>query len=142
MVHTWLEANLNPTISSPYAIVANGTWAHAEHEALVALFDDEPSARAYIAASLLSPNEPARKEPGDHILRSFRRDSLLWQFNNMSHASFGSASVVRLPAHISRDLAVRLSSTPINPSPPQGAEPLTLDRYTGQYTGFTIADKL
>jgi hypothetical protein len=64
-----------------FAIIANPVWGRTEDTNLVAVFDTEEQARAYIAASKL---EKPSVDAGGKYVRAFRPDSLLWDYNPMA----------------------------------------------------------
>ncbi len=66
---------------SCWAIVANSVHARAEQKAIVAVFDTPELAEAYVEASLLPDDMPPEERRIDDRYRSFRPDSLLWDYN-------------------------------------------------------------
>jgi hypothetical protein len=141
-VASWFAANTNRVVEvEVWAIVANGTWAHAEHEAIVALFDSEELAQAYLIASRLPPELRGRKEPNDHIHRSFRKDSLLWEFNDSSRKDFCSANVFPLAPFAPPHIVAQLHLLPINPLPPDVNSDEAFTSRDYRHTGITLVDK-
>lgn len=101
-----------------WAIRANPVWGSAETVNLIAIFDTEEAAQAYWDASLLPKNlKPEECKTPDGIYRSFRPDSLLWDYN--PHCFMGSEPVAPAdPAFPYRPQGVQ-----VNPAPPSGQIP-------------------
>ena len=108
------EDVLRDWVARPRAwlIMANPVWGSTETVNRIAIFDTKEAAEAYWKAALL----PEVKDKSvyltdDRILRSFRPDSLLWDYNDHTYSS---PAVV--PAIPWRDYA----GVTRNPSPPAG----------------------
>ena len=65
-----------------WVLLANPVWGRTETRNMIALFDSKEAAQAYVDGSKLPEGIPDedRKTP-DGIFRSFRPDSLLWDYN-------------------------------------------------------------
>jgi hypothetical protein len=86
-----LEWLMNP---KAWILQANPVWGRYETMNRIALFDTKDMARAYLEASLLpelGPDESREKyKTSDGYCRSFRPDSLLWDYNS-ENATIGPA---------------------------------------------------
>jgi hypothetical protein len=125
--------------SGVWGIVANGCFAKAEHEALVALFESQGSAIMYLKTSRLPDDQKNRWEDGYN--RSFRRDSYLYEFNDQSQHDFSSAMVVQLQKLVPPYIARHIANVVIDPDPLVGAEPADPDPRCRHYIGVTLSDK-
>ncbi len=139
-VQDWIERNTRVTHgpSGVFAVVANSALAHAEHEAIVALFSSRERADEYIKASRLPSG---RSDPGDRITRSFRRDSLLFNFNDCSQRDWSNAVSVEMPQQVPPFIAAGLNSLPVDPPVPDGEEPTEASSNYQHHMGITISDK-
>lgn len=63
-----------------YGLVGNSIWGPAENEQLVAVFDTEEMALAYLHAARL-PGVVRTIKGQRTMIRSHRPDSLLWSYN-------------------------------------------------------------
>lgn len=131
--HQQLVRNLIAATPTCWAIVANSVHAQAEHEAVVAVFDTQAQAEAYVEASLLPADWDYARRNILERSRAFRPDSLLWEYNNTRGAyATVSRSVSEIPLRSSA-IVVALTnpfvsitgegielSAAINPTPPSG----------------------
>lgn len=92
-------------------IFANPVWGRYETVNRIALFDTKEAAEAYLRASALPPSEdPDLYKTNDGYQRSFRPDSLLWDYNlNEGRGHISPA----LPWH-------HFEGVTANPTPPAG----------------------
>ena len=106
----WKEiAELIRTCPPCWGIYANSVHARAESMTIVALFDTQEQAQAYIDASRI----PGSRVAIQQRFRSFLPDSLLWDYNGIGP---GDCDVISLTQN--NPFARGLS--PINPPPPSG----------------------
>jgi hypothetical protein len=97
-----------------WCVVSNPVWGRSEDMNPVALFDTKELATAYIEASLL-PEQVMVPDGQRTITRSYRPDSVLWNYNHTN----GTVVVVFPPL-----IGVPVS-LPENPAPPSGPLPDT-----------------
>jgi hypothetical protein len=136
-VEKWIERNMGPQKSGGsgiFTILANGNFANAEHEAIVALFSTRELAEAYVTASRLLESREERS-----YYRSFRRDSLLWNFNDSSAANYGSVTIREMPDVVPPFIAAGLHDLPVDPTSPVGPE--TSEPEYPHHVGVTVRDK-
>jgi len=66
-----------------WILKANPVWGRWETMNQIAIFDTREKAEAYVAASALPGNlEPEKRTTKDRYVRTFRPDSLLWDYNS------------------------------------------------------------
>jgi hypothetical protein len=83
-----------------WALLANPVTARFERTVVVAVFDTEAAAREYLrSAKLATPGivdgDPATNMCGRAISRTFRKRSLLWDFNPHAGGSTDEATMVQ-----------------------------------------------
>lgn len=118
--------------SGVWAIVANNVQRNAEHRALVAFFSTEEAAHVFVKGSMLEG--VATKTEGDPYYRSFRRDSLLHDFN-------ADVQVLQMGLSTLAGIAPLLHAVVIDPVLPTGLEPDVPAPEWQNYKGITVADK-
>lgn len=100
----WLE---NPRC---WILVANPVWGSYETINRIAIFDTKELAKAYIEASRLPEStDPDKYKTDDGYVRTFRPDSLLWDYNDERRCRV----LIPLPWEACRNLVA-------NPVPPSG----------------------
>lgn len=108
------QEELKDWVRNPRAwcIMANPVWGRTETVNRIALFDTKEAAEAYWKASLL-PEVPDKSvyKTDDGILRSFRPDSLLWDYND--HIYSGPSFMPAIPWR-------EYDGVQRNPAPPSG----------------------
>jgi len=108
------KAKLGEWMAHPKAwlLQANPVWGSWETCNMIALFDTREQAKAYLEASMLPKvDDPERHETKDGYGRSFRPDSLLWDYN----LEIGSRPMI-VPA----DPLISYDRVRWNPLPPSG----------------------
>jgi hypothetical protein len=106
---TWIE---NPRA---WVLLANPVWGSAETVNRIALFDTREQAEAYGRASELpKPAYPDDHKTKDGYYRTFRPDSLLWDYNP---TAYHGPMIQPATPWLRYDGVVR------NPVPPSGAAP-------------------
>lgn len=104
-----------------WAIISNPVYSRAEVTVVVALFDTQEAAEDYYEKSKLDVVTPV-EQVDRTIYRTFRPDSVLWDYNARPLLLSRSGTCPVVPASPAWDL----SSVPINPDPPAGpCPPLT-----------------
>lgn len=107
---------------SAWVLVANSVWERAENVTTIALFDEYADVLAYVAASRLPEGVSTKGHRTIH--RSFRPDSLLWDFNAEPEPELH----VLWAAHAAAN-RMPVRHLPINPTPPTGS--LCADDFPG-----------
>jgi hypothetical protein len=123
--HQRLVRELLEATPSCWGIVANSVHARAEDETLLAVFDTAEQAEAYIEASRLPTDWSYEQRNVQGRIRSFRPDSLLWDFNNTRGISSSTGIVVAINNVLIDFNGNGWDRAPvaINPSPPSGPMP-------------------
>ena len=108
------EAQRNPTA---FVLCANPVWGSSETTNAIAIFDTFEALKAYVQASLLP--EPVRTTDG--IYRSFRPDSLLYDYNpELFDNEHGSRSIAEIKTAMVPWIEYTAHE---NPVPPVGQVP-------------------
>jgi hypothetical protein len=133
---------LNTTPPLAWVIVANPVWGRAEDLNCIAVFDTRELAIAYEAASRLKQPDMG---PDGKIYRTYRSDSLLWDYNPEGVHQRRGPEFMIVPA----GLRLPVADFSHNPAPPSGDDPpllpLNKPRYGEDYdvgrgpgeTGYT-----
>lgn len=107
-----------------WVIAANSVFANFEHTAVVAAFDTQAAAWDYVrAAKLETPGfqegDQATSQGDARIGRTFRRDSLLWNFNPHQGGTLEEASLVERITNprFCWDPHVAVNPPPLSPAP-------------------------
>lgn len=113
-----------------WVIIANSVHVNAEAVTSVAVFDTRAQAEAYVRASLLPADWTADRKLIQSRHRSFRPDSLLWEYNDTvwlaedTHGRhYNDDSEISLVRRV-RNLLLNIQSCAVNPDPPSGPIPM------------------
>lgn len=106
-----------------WVIVANSVHGKAENFDIVAAFDTKELAETYVRTSLLPADWDNERRHVQERFRSFRPDSLLWNYNNDVWLHGAAPESDLLIVRRVRSLTIRLDDAPINPTPPAGEMP-------------------
>jgi len=116
-LHQFMEV-LRDWVMNPRAwlLQANPVWGSTETVNRIAIFDTKEGAEAYIEASKLQKtDDPETNRTDDGYARTFRPDSLLWDYNPRAYEA---------PMVIPAVPWIYYGEILENPPPPQGPAPV------------------